>query len=304
MSGWKWALVGWLRRPDGPRRARVAVAAGVLLTVTGALVGAACTGTTGHEGLTMPGQGTDGGGVDASLGGMDASATVDAGPSDFDVVIVYADRMLPETGPPSEAGSSDGGGGGHPVKEGGLVPCTSPGQMGCVSCPGNEASDAGVCTPTEALLVQHDIDLGIATDAGADPAGSCYECLLEKLALDDTIGDMGNECEDQLTMYGTAAQCLATISCIFGSGNGMTGSSCAALLVNTCYCGTISAPMCPTAGSGVNGVCAPAIAAGLGFPVSDNKDILQNFNDQSRASGIATTLFQAALTGRCAACLR
>jgi hypothetical protein len=253
----------------------------------------------------MPSQGGDSG-VDASVG-VDASldAGMDTAPTEFDVGITYVDRPLPDVSAPSEAGA--GMGDAAAVKEGGLVPCTTAGQMGCVSCPGNAFSDGGgVCSPTEALFVQHDIDLGVATEAGADPMGSCYQCLLKKLALDDLIGDMGNECHDPLTTKGsTEAQCMATISCILGSGNGMPASSCAGLIVNNCYCGP-AAPgnACQMAGSNVNGVCAMQIAAGLGFPVSDNADILKNFADQSRAAGIATTLFETAVADHCDTCLR
>jgi hypothetical protein len=182
-----------------------------------------------------------------------------------------------------------------------LLPCTTAGQTNCVQCQGNAAS--GVCTPTEAALVQHDINLGIATVAGPDPAAGCYSCLNSKLALDDNKGDTGNECEDPLTT-GTAAQCEAVISCVLATGSGMAASSCAGAVVNNCYCGP-AAPgsTCQTAGSGVNGLCDTQIAAGLGFPVSDNADILKNFTDQSRAGGIATSIFQAALTNHCNACL-
>jgi hypothetical protein len=249
------------------------------------------------------------GGVDASTmeeAGVDASAEGGAdGAGD-----VGADGPA-ETG--AEAGEDAAAEAGEDAaadaaleaaQEGGssLVPCTTVGQTGCVECQHNQAGN-GVCTPTEAALVQHDIDIHVATAPGPDPAAGCYACLNSKLALDDDMGDTGIECEDPITT-GTAAECEAVLSCILHSGNGTAGSSCAGSVVNNCYCGP-AAPgsACQTAGSGVNGVCASQIATGLGFPVSDNADILKNFNDQSRAAGIVTLIFQAAVTNHCPNCL-
>jgi hypothetical protein len=182
-----------------------------------------------------------------------------------------------------------------------LSPCTTVGQTGCVQCQHNAAGN-GVCTPTEAAIVQHDIDVGLATAPGPDPADGCYACLNSKIALDDDRGSTGNECEDSLTT-GTDAECLAVLSCILQSGDGDAGSSCAAAVVNACYCGP-AAPgsACNSAGSAVNGPCVNQIATGFGFPVSDNHDILHNFSDQTFASGIVTTMFQAAVTNKCGGC--
>jgi hypothetical protein len=183
-----------------------------------------------------------------------------------------------------------------------LVPCTTAGQTGCVQCQHSPTRN-GVCTPTEAALVQHDIDIHVATAPGADPADGCYTCLDSKLALDDDRGNTGNECEDSIPI-GTTAECEAVLSCILHSGNGTAGSSCAATVVDNCYCGP-AAPgsTCQTAGSGVNGVCASQSAAGLGFPLSDNADILRHFTDQMWATGVATTFFQYAITNHCPNCL-
>jgi hypothetical protein len=228
-------------------------------------------------------------GADAADGSGDAGAdaTVDAGAQD--------------------TGGADAGGDVAMEAEaeaGGLVPCTVAGQTGCVLCQHNANTvNPGVCTPTEAILVQHDIQRGLATAPGNDPVDSCYGCLNAKHLLDDDVADTGNECEDPLTT-GTAAECHAALSCILDSGSGTAGSSCAGQVVNNCYCGP-AAPgsACNTAGSSVNGACASQIAAGLGFPVSDNTNILKNFEDQTRASGIATSIFQGAISNKCNACL-
>jgi hypothetical protein len=176
-----------------------------------------------------------------------------------------------------------------------LLPCTASGQTGCVQCQHNAANN-GICTPTEALLVQHDINLRVATAPGPDPAAGCYSCLNTNLALDDNIGDTGDECGDPL-MTGTSPQCLAAVACVLGTGNGTAGSSCAATATDGCYCGNSS--LCETP----NGACATQIATALGFPVSDFPDVLANLTDQSRAGGIAMALFRTALTNHCGACL-
>jgi hypothetical protein len=189
-----------------------------------------------------------------------------------------------------------------------LVPCTAVGQTGCVQCQGNAANN-GVCTPTEAALVQHDINLHIATAAGPDPAAGCYSCLNSKHILDDNVGDTGNECEDTLAS-GTAAQCQAVLSCILGTGTGTAGSSCAGSVVNNCYCGPAAAgSACSTAGlpgtgaGSVNGACDTQIVAGLPSTDNNSTKVLQDLENQSDATGIATSIFQGAISNHCGACL-
>jgi hypothetical protein len=189
-----------------------------------------------------------------------------------------------------------------------LVPCTSAGQTFCVQCQGNAANN-GICTPTEATLVQHDINLKIATAAGPDPAAGCYSCLNSKHLLDDNLGDTGNECEDALT-NGTATQCQAVLSCVLGSGTGTTGSSCAGAVANNCYCGSAAAgSACSTAGlpgtgaGSVNGVCDTQIVAGLPSTDNTSTNILKDLENQTDATGIAMSIFQGAISNKCGACL-
>jgi hypothetical protein len=76
----------------------------------------------------------------------------------------------------------------------------------------------GLCTPTEAAFVQHDIDKKVATAPGNDPASSCYACLYNNGCIDDThFNDFNLECGDPTITTGTAAQCLAIVDCILGS---------------------------------------------------------------------------------------
>jgi hypothetical protein len=91
------------RAPSMPPRRRLrAIAIAMGLGAAGAGAGFACGGTTGREDLPMPG-------ADASAtldGGTDVTAADDANldATTFDVPIVYADRQLPDVGPPKEAG--------------------------------------------------------------------------------------------------------------------------------------------------------------------------------------------------------
>jgi hypothetical protein len=202
-----------------------------------------------------------------------------------------------------EAGPSDAGDASvTDASEGGnaLHPCTTAGDTNCVQCAGNTKAPIAdkTCTPTEAKLVQHDIDKHIATAPGADPAGSCYACMYAATCLDDTqFGDSAKECGDPLGT-GTAAECLEVIDCILGS-------SCSNMQTSDCYCG--SAPLlgsCSATPSGANGTCASQIAAGLPFPVTDGVNVTGNYTDVTRAAGKADALFNCAVNNSCSACLQ
>ena len=183
----------------------------------------------------------------------------------------------------------------------GLSPCTTAGQTGCVQCQGNTG---GVCTPTEAAIVQRDITKGFATAAGADPAAGCYTCLFNAGGLDDTtFGDTGHECGDLPSA--SQAACTTTLSCLLANPCAW-GGSIATSAVSTCYCGT--APVsgtCANVGStnAANGACDTQEAAGLGFAANDGLDILKNFTSTTLSSGIANNIFQTAISNNCGQCL-
>jgi len=184
-----------------------------------------------------------------------------------------------------------------------LAPCTTAGQANCITCTGNASGtgeNGGLCTPTEAALVQIDITAGTASAAGNAPTNGCYYCMFQEGCIDDTVyGDSNNECGDPLTV-GTAAQCLATQACIISSG-------CASSAVVNCYCGT--APSSGTCNNSApngaaNGVCDSQIAAGDGFAVDDGHNNLVNLENTSYASGKADQMFQCAISNNCTACLQ
>jgi hypothetical protein len=91
--------------------------------LSAACFGVACGGSSGHEGLPMAGplgDATVGDGPETSLTPLDATSDRDAGPpqeagsGDFDVQIMYADRVLPDVDAPPEAGSGEAGGPTYP----------------------------------------------------------------------------------------------------------------------------------------------------------------------------------------------
>jgi len=196
-----------------------------------------------------------------------------------------------------------------------LGPCTANSLPGsCVKCQGNTS---GICTPTEADFVQHDITAGLATVAGNDPSTGCYSCLLAGGCVDSSSAT-GNECEDNSGASAyvsgtTVAECEAVVQCILGSGTG--AAQCASSSVGTCYCGagvtnatcaggsSTTPDVCSTTAGPIKGVCATQIAAGLGFPCGDGADIAPNFNTTNLAGGRANQLFTCANSNSCTQCL-
>jgi hypothetical protein len=198
------------------------------------------------------------------------------------------------------------------------TPCTSAPCSSCgtnsVQCPANAAND-GVCTQTEALLVAKDIAAGNLTAAGqlqtyvsATNNGSCYSCLNNFACLDDDMLDTGHECEDSPSTAGGPTACLTTLQCILDTDcqgpGGISGTSDppSRESVTICYCGPNGGTLC--AGSTVpSGLCDTQEAAGLGFPLMDSADILDNYGSFALPSGIANHIFQCAALNKCTICL-
>lgn len=151
-----------------------------------------------------------------------------------------------------------------------LLPCTSAAQVAagqCVQCGG---STGGVCTATEAILVQRDINHGVVTTATTlapsatdSPTTSCYACVVSNGGLDDAFFtlDTGHECADvtgSATLNGITgtAACLATLQCI------VTQACDTADPPSQCFCGTAAGTACLTAGA-ANGPCLAQEVNGL-----------------------------------------
>jgi hypothetical protein len=300
------------------------------LGIAGSLVSSAGTSTTfnctspGTEIVTLTASISDGGASCPTIGSLNIAlkcdAIVEAGADAGADTGSGADATSSDTGTDTgaetsaDAGTTDSGGGTE-AAAGPLVPCTTAGQTNCVSCGGNSLTTGplanGLCTPTEAYFVQHDINRGVATAAGNDPAHSCYDCLFQNTCIDDThFNDTGRECEDSVivgpgaTASANATLCGSVISCILGSATA-TAENCASANVADCYCGT--APVLGTCGgsaSAANGVCDTTIAAALGFPVADGTDNLAQFTTGTVAGGVANQIFNCAQGGGCTACMK
>jgi hypothetical protein len=186
---------------------------------------------------------------------------------------------------------------------GALVPCTSAGQTGCVKC----LENSGVCTPTEAALLQIDIDNGKVTAPGPAPADPgdgtiCYTCMADNFCLDNS-SQTGFECGDSPASFTNGAGasvsgptvCLNTLECITGT----AGMNCpnAANGIGECYCGPSLTPtQCQTATS-QNGPCLSEEIAGFAYTpgATAANTILGEFTTQTQPSGIANALLACAL---------
>jgi hypothetical protein len=217
---------------------------------------------------------------------------------------VVADATTVEDGgdgsPGTPEGSApDGGDSGAPP-----VPCTTQGQTDCVQCFATAAGD-GVCTGTEALIVDRDIAKGnlVGGQLSMDTTVSCYACLASALIITSP-----KQCESLTGNVGSGAQaaetktkaCLNTLSCILGLADA-TFASCAndpppGDGLSNCYCGSAfpSIASCSgAAGTAVNGACAGVILDGLGETTATPASmVLSTILTSSLATGRADAILK------------
>jgi hypothetical protein len=219
---------------------------------------------------------------------------------------------------------------------GGLGPCTTSGQTGCVSCTG---STGGLCTTDEAFYVEKDINEGNVTAPvaakGTYPASSCYACLLTNGCIDSPSHHVGGvECDDFKGNFtnGSGASVPAASTCLQlvkdlldGSKNSCllgqpSGSSSTIGNDTFCYCGpggygtgaNQGLQNCQNASaSAVNGVDLTDEVAGFSSTVPGTN--LGNYNsDPTEPSAIANLLAECArgstgtsiATSTCPLCLQ
>jgi hypothetical protein len=259
----------------------------------------------------MPDAGPDAPSTTPDAGPDAPSTTPDAGPD--------GSTGSPDAGPDATVGAGDAGPRDSGSNDANVASDAPPGASACttppcastgpnsVLCNGNAASDAGVCTPTEAIFVQHDIDKGLLNDAGQlsignfamSPHESCYECLLAQQCFDDALGDYGQECGDVAASAPTLnnengpAACLDTLHC-------MLDNRCAGVAPLTCYCGTVADSTCVSTG-GANGPCVSEETNGLDTTVPSM--INTAFGNAALPAGMANTLFACAIANGCGNCL-
>jgi hypothetical protein len=198
---------------------------------------------------------------------------------------------------------------------GGLAPCTTAGQTGCVQCDQTMAGN-GVCTATEAIIVSWDIARGYLTGDVPDPIASCYECLVTSACIDSVHTDHPHHNCDTAAAgtVGSGAQaaetnvqaCLNTLSCVFGVAD-MSLVNCAndpspGDGLSNCYCGAAfpTVPSCAGApalssSGGVNGKCAQVILDGLGYASSTAPaTVLAQTTNPMLAGGLAGEIVKCA----------
>jgi hypothetical protein len=197
-----------------------------------------------------------------------------------------------------------------------LAPCTAAGQAGCVQCQG---STGGACSPTEQRFVKHDIAKGLATAPGPDnAAGGCYAGLIKFGCIDDTAGDVGNECEDvagSATAGAGAGQtwdtlCLNVIDCFIATSCITSAPASPSAPMNVaCFCGANGGQVCTTVGPA--GVCEGPLLAGFGLPAcpppmlcpGEASQALGQFGNQATGGGQATNIFACAIANNLLSCL-
>jgi hypothetical protein len=215
-----------------------------------------------------------------------------------------------------------------------VVPCTTIGQTNCVTCPG---STNGLCTATEALIVEYDIKQN-AQPAGAPLPTSCYECLITNACIDadGTTNGLGlpvtnAECGDPNgansnppfdSLNGSAANvahCFDALTCALTGGgtdsvSGAVGSEtpgavphCTTALspftVGNCFCGANKGSACITSAAAPIGVCASNEFTDLG--TTDPIFATGHFADPTNPGGVANAILNCAVTalnGGTAAC--
>jgi len=275
------------------RRWRAVVAASCAGSV---LLGIACGGTNGREGLSP-------GGSDASLSGDSSgvgSSTVDLDSGAFDVVILYADRTLPDVSPPPDAtgGAAEAG---YPWP----------------SCPPfiPVDSDGDPVDPTVSInqipAAYDDAGQVIPAPDGSACAGYPWlgstaidSCLTSSFNGPFPILPPCNWCVDAGVAAAGLRQgqpryaiCLDLYACIIDSGCAATGSS-----ATDCLCG----PDLGNCTMDASGPCAAPELAALEYPAI-SPDVLKNFDNTAPnaavflgfCGGNLNSLLQATVSNGC-----
>ncbi len=220
-----------------------------------------------------------------------------------------------------DTGTADTGtGSGGSVTACTTAPCATSG-ANSVQCP---ASANGVCTPTEAIIIAHDI-LKNGQAAGVPKPTSCYSCLVLNACLDSSggafpagngsgVGISNSECGDpsgagnsppfdNVNVSGATAaatqQCLDALTCTLTSNGANPASECSFSQlppsVGNCYCGAHTGSSCLSSPAAPIGVCASIIDTDIGS--TDPTTVLARFTDTAySAGGVGLAILDCALT--------
>jgi hypothetical protein len=162
-----------------------------------------------------------------------------------------------------------------------------------------------------------------------DPTFTCTKCLLQAGCLDAPSKNVkGRECDD-MTGSGTFQDagatsdtqlCLDTLACTLAQstdafnspvpaaipGNPLsTAVTCAnSGFPDACYCGTLASTAQCLVRTQNTGTCEKTESEGLGLSSTDAKDIVKDYTDTTRPSGVVNTIFACAATNTCTSCLQ
>lgn len=177
----------------------------------------------------------------------------------------------------------------------------------CVKCTGNSS---GECTPTEAAIVNlQDIARNHLTAVPLS-GNSCYACLVNAGAIDDTVnGDSNQECGDlpagsfatpDAGSVSSAQACLNVLNCIFPSNcqNASASDPGATDGISNCFCGAAypNTTAC-NAGTqtGANGSCAALELDGFAATsTTSNSTITGEFTTDNTPAGMANSILSRA----------
>ncbi len=270
-------------------------------TETGGFGSLAST-TGGSNTFTCKAAGTDTVTVTASISDGGASCPTIGSLT----VIVRCDAVVeagaPEVGP--DTGAETGSGGAPTPCT--TAPCAASGPNS-VQC---AASPNGVCTPTEAIIVAHDI-LKNGQGPGVNTNGSCYTCLVANACLDGSgngpppagngsgIAVTSSECGDPNgagsnppfdnpnVSSTNVAHCLDALTCTLTSSGANSPSECSLsqlpASVSNCFCGAHTGSTCLSSPAAAIGVCASSIATDIGS--TDPTTVLSHFTDPTYSPG-------------------
>ncbi len=187
-----------------------------------------------------------------------------------------------------------------------VAPCAASGPNS-VRC---QASTNGVCTPTEAVIVAHDI-LKNGQGPGVNTNGSCYTCLIANACLDGSgagpapagngsgLAVTNSECGDPNGVglnppfdnpnasTSNPANCLSALTCALTSNSANPASECSLsqlpASVSNCYCGANTGSLCLSSPASAIGVCASTIDTDIGS--TDPTTVLSHFTDPTFSPG-------------------
>jgi len=142
------------------------------------------------------------------------------------------------------------------------------------------ATDGGDLTPTEQILDN------IAPD--------CLSCAQANDLLDPA--GIGSNCEQDFDAPGSAANCLATLTCMLSSGCGATGDT------TPCLCGAVDVDTCTAddGGTTLYGACASDYYDGYG--TTDVAQFADRLGDTTTSPGSASNLVGLLSASGCDAC--